>query len=70
MDVKMLSEIIGHTTVATTLDTYVHITDTMRQDAADNIDRGIGKHEPKKEPRNQPEPEPFVPGKGKRRKQG
>lgn len=70
MDVKMLSEIIGHTMVATTLDTYVYITDTMRQDAADNIDRGIGKHEPKKEPRNQPEPEPFVPGKGKRRKQG
>ena len=71
MDVKMLSEIIGHTTVATTLDVYAHITDTMRRDAADSIDRGIGKHEPRrKKPQQKAESKPFIPGKGKRRKQG
>ena len=72
MDVKMLSEIIGHSSVATTLDTYAHVTDSMRQDAADNIDRGIGKQGAKKrKQKTKPqETEPFVPGKGRRRKQG
>lgn len=43
MDVKTLSAIIGHTSAATTLDIYTHITDTMQEEAAANIDRGIGK---------------------------
>ncbi|OGO92981.1 MAG: hypothetical protein A2Y17_07065 [Clostridiales bacterium GWF2_38_85] len=45
MDVKTLSSIIGHVSVATTLDIYSHITDTMQQQAATKIDRHIGKNE-------------------------
>lgn len=41
MDVKTLSTIIGHVSSATTLNTYTHITDEMRQKAAVNIDQGI-----------------------------
>ena len=43
MDVKTLSTIIGHVSSATTLNTYTHVTDAMRQSAADKIDRGIGR---------------------------
>ena len=32
MDVKTLSAIIGHTSAATTLDIYTHITDTMQEE--------------------------------------
>ena len=49
MDVKTLSTIIGHVSSATTLNTYTHITDAMRQSAADKIDRGIGKAEPREQ---------------------
>ena len=45
MDVKTLSTMIGHVSSATTLNTYTHITDEMRQKAAANIDRGIAKAE-------------------------
>ena len=41
MDVKTLSTIIGHVSSATTLNTYTHVTDEMRQKAAVNIDQGI-----------------------------
>lgn len=47
MDVKTLSTIIGHVSAATTLDIYSHITDTMQQQAAVNIDRHIGKTDAK-----------------------
>ena len=47
MDIKTLSTIIGHVSSATTLNTYTHVTDAMRQSAADKIDRGIGRAEPK-----------------------
>ena len=73
MDVKTLSSVIGHESVATTLDIYAHTTDAMRQDAADSIDRGIGTNDPnknrsrKKAPEN---PAPFVPVKGARRRPG
>ena len=40
MDIKTLSTIIGHVSSTTTLNTYTHITDAMRQSAADKIDRG------------------------------
>ena len=43
MDIKTLSATIGHVSAATTLDIYSHITDTMQQQAAVNIDRKIGK---------------------------
>lgn len=46
MDVKTLATIIGHVSVATTLNIYTHVTDAMRQTAAAKIDRGIGKCEP------------------------
>jgi len=46
MDVKTLSTVIGHSSAATTLNIYTHITDEMRTAAAVNIDRGIAKQEP------------------------
>ena len=45
MDIKTLSTILGHVSCATTLNTYSHITDEMRQQAAVKIDRGIAKAE-------------------------
>ncbi len=48
------SAIIGHVSSTTTLNTYTHVTDAMRQSAADKIDRGIGRAEPK--PRQEPYP--------------
>ena len=73
MDIKTLSTIIGHVSSATTLNTYTHVTDAMRQNAADKIDRGIGRAEPK--PRQEPVPQKPVPSafqahKGQRRKPG
>ena len=55
MDVKTLSTIIGHVSSATTLNTYTHITDEMRQKAAVNIDRGIAKAEVQSEPEQKTE---------------
>ncbi len=65
MGIKALSTIIGHVSSATTLNTYTHVTDAMRQSAADKIDRGIGRAEPKpicgnQHPGNQP-PAPSRP---------
>ncbi len=73
MDIKTLSTIIGHVSSATTLNTYTHVTDAMRQSAADKIDRGIGRAEPK--PRQESVPQKPVPStfrahKGQRRKPG
>lgn len=45
MDVKTLSIIIGHVSSATTLNFYAYVTDDMQRQAADKIDRGIGKVE-------------------------
>ena len=45
MDIKTLSTILGHVSSATTLNTYSHITDEMRQKAAVKIDQGIAKAE-------------------------
>ena len=73
MDIKTLSTIIGHVSSTTTLNTYTHVTDAMRQNAADKIDRGIGRTEPK--PRREaapqkPPPSTFQARKGQRRKPG
>ena len=73
MDVKTLSTIIGHVSSATTLNTYTHITDAMRQSAADKIDRGIGKAEPREQRERAPQklpPSTFQAHKGQRRKPG
>ena len=45
MDIKTLSTILGHVSSATTLNTYCHATDEMRQRAAVKIDQGIAKAE-------------------------
>ena len=42
MDIKTLSGMIGHSSAATTLNIYSHITDTMRLQASVKIDRKIG----------------------------
>ena len=47
MDVKTLSAIIGHTSSATTLNIYAHVTSDMQRHAAAKIDQGIGKTEAK-----------------------
>ena len=71
MDVKTLSTVIGHVSSATTLNVYAHVTDEMRQKAADNIDRAITGREPPqgKEPKP-PGRTAFQPVKGKYRKPG
>ena len=73
MDVKTLSTIIGHNSVATTLNIYAHITDDMRAKAAASIDRGIVKQEQIIPPARKPASENmtvFTAVKGQRRKQG
>ena len=47
LDIKTLSTILGHASSATTLNTYSHIADEMRQRATEKIDRGIAKVEAK-----------------------
>ena len=71
MDVKTLSTVIGHVSSATTLNVYAHITDEMRQKAANKIDRAITGTEPPHE--ETPKPlgrTAFQPVKGKYRKPG
>ncbi|WP_298022486.1 site-specific integrase [uncultured Dysosmobacter sp.] len=71
MDVKTLSTILGHTSGNTTLNIYTHATDTMRKSAAEKIDRGIAKAEPKQELERATEQLPaFQPTKGRKRKWG
>ena len=75
MDVKTLSAMLGHVSSATTLDIYTHITDDMRHSAAANIDRGIGKAEPRDNPTSPTQPEApsmttFKPYVGHKRKPG
>ena len=72
MDIKTLSVIIGHVSSATTLNVYAHVTDEMRQKAADQIDRGIAGVEPPHKPGHQKRPKTtdFQAIKGKYRKPG
>ena len=72
MDIKTLSAIIGHVSSATTLNVYAHVTDEMRQKAADRIDRGIAGVEPSPKPEQQKRPKTtnFQAVKGKYRKPG
>lgn len=73
MDVKTLSAMLGHVSVATTLDIYTHITDDMQTEAAAKIDRGLGNET--QEMRDKSEPElprmtDFQPTQGKIRRAG
>ena len=71
MDVKTLSTVIGHVSSATTLNVYAHITDEMRQKAADKIDRAItGREPPQGKAPKPPGRTAFQPVKGKYRKPG
>ena len=71
MDIKTLSTVIGHVSSATTLNVYAHITDEMRQKAADKIDRAITGTEPPQEKELKPPGRTaFQPVKGKYRKPG
>ena len=74
MDIKTLSTIIGHVTSATTLNVYAHVTDTMREQAAASIDRGIAGIEPPRRPSSSARPKApktdFRAVKGKYRKPG
>ena len=71
MDVKTLSTVIGHVSSATTLNVYAHITDEMRQKAADKIDRAItGTEPPQEKELKPPSRTAFQPVKGKYRKPG
>ena len=71
MDIKTLSTIIGHVSSATTLNVYAHMTDEMRQKAADCIDRGIAGVEPSsKHAESKPGSSTFQAVKGKYRKPG
>ena len=42
MNIKILSDMIGHSGAETTLNIYSHVTDTMRTQASVKIDRKIG----------------------------
>ena len=73
MDVKTLSSVIGHESVATTLDVYAHTTDAMRHDAAESIERGIAKNKTRKRGTKKKDDAPheqFNPVKGNRRRPG
>ena len=72
MDIKTLSLVIGHTTSATTLDVYAHISDDMFSQAALVIDRSIAKNDVITAENADEEPIPFEyePYKGKYRKPG
>ena len=78
MDVKTLSDMIGHISAETTLNIYSHITDTMRAQASVKIDRKIGGTDaPMPEAKNEPimtdaseEEENFEPYEPKKRRSG
>ncbi len=67
--------IIGHKSVATTLDVYTHSTDELRKQAAERIDKGFGRSvQPSDDVAPPTELKPktstFEPYKGKKRKPG
>lgn len=76
IDIKTLAEILGHTTVATTINTYTHSTAAMQAAAAKKIDRAIAGVEDtaveSKDTNDTPSEEvsAFEPSKGKYRKRG
>lgn len=39
---KIASEMLGHSTIAVTLDIYSHVTPTMQRSAADELDAVLG----------------------------
>jgi len=43
VDLKTVSQALGHSTIRITADTYAHVTPAMQQSAADRLDRIIGR---------------------------
>ena len=41
VDLKTVSNALGHSTISTTADIYAHVTDSLMRDAADRIDNAI-----------------------------
>lgn len=77
IDIKTVAALLGHNTVATSINTYTHTTDEMRRAAASNIDRKIGGVEPLNNIRVSEQPSAenaprakFEAYKGKKRKPG
>ena len=76
IDIKTLADILGHTTVATTINTYTHSTAEVQATAAKKIDHAIAGVEMAEEVVDtvdevQSEEDPaFVPAEGKYRKRG
>ena len=71
MDIKTLSDMIGHATSSTTLNVYLHSTDKMKKEAANKIDSIFGNNRvitPKEEKKTSQAI--FEPTKTKYRKQG
>ena len=78
LDIKTLSEILGHSSAETTLNVYSHVTAEMEQNAAQKIDSAFGTQKPRDatEPDSAQTPDPpperakFTAKKGKKRKPG
>ena len=74
MDIKTLSDIIGHVSTSTTLNIYAHVTDEIRRTAAVKINQRIAKAAPTEAEQavapRKPAPSTFQPYKGQRRKPG
>jgi len=39
---KVMSELLGHSTIVLTMDTYSHVMPAMQQEAADKVDEVLG----------------------------
>ena len=81
MNVKTLAEILGHTSVKTTLDIYSHVTDEMKRKSAQKIEAKMGRNETlpahlkqfteiPEEEKKSPSKEKFTPYKSKIRRSG
>ena len=72
MDVKTLAVTIGHASAETTLNVYAHVTEEMKANAAQAIDRTLGNGTDSTDDDNPAAAEPlrFEPYKGKIRRRG
>ena len=55
MHPKIVSELLGHSAVGITLDTYSHVTETMQRDAVDRLEGLIGGQNGGQGPQERPE---------------
>ena len=78
LDIKTLSEILGHSSAETTLNVYSHVTAEMEKNAAQKIDSAFGTQKPRdatepdsaQTPDQAPENAVFKPFRGRKRKPG